>query len=347
MAGLGTAVPPLRISQADSLAFILANFRIREGTKSLYRRVMSHPGVAFRHVALAEPAEIMETDLDRIHARFQRWAVTLGAEALTRALAAAGKTPEELGFLATTTCTGTLCPGLSSYLAESCGLARGLAAVDLVGMGCGAALPALRQADSWVRTHPQGTAAVVAAEICTAAMFDGDSADLVISNSIFGDGAAAAVVGAPAAGRVSPRLVDFASATYPEWRESLRFRTEGGRLRNVLARDVPARAGEAVPALVRELLGRHSLAPDGVGHWLLHPGGANVLDAARDGLGVPEERLAASRRILRDYGNMSSPSCLFVLQEEIATSPPRAGELGVLAAFGAGFSVHAALVRFE
>jgi alkylresorcinol/alkylpyrone synthase len=102
-----------------------------------------------------------------------------------------------------------------------------------------------------------------------------------------------------------------------------------------------------VPALVRELLGRHGLEPSAVAHWLLHPGGATVLDAVRDGLGVREEMLAASRRILRDYGNMSSPSCLFVLQEEIATRPPRAGELGVLAAFGAGFSVHAALVRFE
>lgn len=352
VAGVGTAVPPMKMTQRESLEYILANFKIREGTKSLYRRVMAHPGVLTRHFGMDSPADSLETDLDRIGERFKTWAVRLGAEALRKALAAAGVAPAELGGLVTVTCTGYLCPGLSSYLAEAGGLAPDLQATDLVGMGCGAALPGLRLAADQARARPQRPVAVVCVEICSAAIYDGDAAELVISNAIFGDGAAAVVLRADAGGEAAgfrgsfPRLVDFETVTRPEWRESLRFRTEGGRLRNMLSREVPAQAAAVVPDLVDRLLARHGLSRADIGRWMLHPGGAVILDALRDALALPEAALAAGRSVLRDYGNLSSPSVVFVLDRDLADRPPVPGERGLLISFGAGFSAHAALCQF-
>jgi len=352
MTGVGTAVPPMTMTQRESLDYILANFKIREGTKALYRRVMGHPGVLTRHFGMETPADSLETDLDRIGERFKTWAVRLGTEALRNALAVAGVAPAELGGLVTVTCTGYLCPGLSSYLAEEGGLAPDLLATDLVGMGCGAALPGLRLASDQARSRPDRPVAVVCVEICSAAIYDGDAADLVISNAIFGDGAASVVLradgdGETGAARVRfPRLVDFETVTRPEWRKSLRFRTEGGRLRNMLSREVPAQAAALVPELVDRLLARNGLERPDISRWLLHPGGAVILDALRDALRLPEAALASGRGVLRDFGNLSSPSVVFVLDRDLADRPPAAGERALLISFGAGFSAHAALCQF-
>ena len=212
-------------------------------------------------------------------------------------------------------------------------------------------MPALERACDFLAAHPDGTAAVVSTEICSAAIFFGDAPELVVSNSIFGDGSAAAILRradrVPAAsGGPCPRFVGFRSLTLPAWREALRFRTEGGHLRNVLSRDVPARAGQACRRLVDGLLGEHGLSAGDIGHWVMHAGGRLVLDAIERALDLPADALDAARTVLRCAGNLSSPTVLFVLDEEHRRKPPRPGDLGIVSAFGAGFAAHAALIEY-
>lgn len=351
LVSLGTALPPFRMTQKEALDFILSRFRVREGTKALYRRVFDNESVETRHFAMGDPAEVLETDHDKVLARFEKAATELSAQALRRALDGAGISPREVDFLAVTTCTGYLCPGLSAYVIEAAGLRPDVRGADLVGMGCGAAIPALERAHDFLQAHPGATAAVVCTEICSAAMFSDDAADLVISNAIFADGSAAAVLrGRPAGGdgdgAAAPRLRGFASLVVPEWRDSLRFRTDGGHLRNVLAREVPDQVGQALRRLVPPLLESRGLSPDRIGHWILHAGGEKILAAVQDALDLPPAALDASRQVLKRCGNMSSPTVLFVLQERLSARPPRPGEWGVLASFGAGFSAYAALLEF-
>jgi alkylresorcinol/alkylpyrone synthase len=352
LVSLGTALPPLRLTQQQALDFVLSRFPIgREATRALYRRVMAQPSIETRHFALDGIEDVLETDHDRINARFQKWAVRLSAQSLSRALRAAGLEPAAVDFAAVTTCTGYLCPGLSAYLVEAAGLRADVLTADVVGMGCGAAVPALRLAADFLRAHPGKTAAVVATEICSAAMYSADSPDLVVSNALFADGSAAALLtdAAPAddagPGPVRPALLDFASLTLPEWREGLRFRTDGGYLRNVLSKDVPRQAAEALEKVTDDLLSRNGLSRKDVTRWVLHPGGDKVLAAVEERLGLSPRDLAAAHDVLRRCGNMSSPSCLFVLEESLAEGAAP-GERGVLASFGAGFSAHAALLAF-
>jgi predicted naringenin-chalcone synthase len=352
---IGTALPPHCSSQADAFAWGLQHVPLAPATRELYQRVLLDGGIARRHFALDNLAEILETNHETILARFERWASELSAASLARAVAAAGVEAASIDFLAATTCTGYLCPGLTSYVAERAALRPDVRRVDLVGMGCGAALPALEQACHFLAAHPDGTAAVVCTEICSAAILLGDAPDLIVSNAIFGDGSAAAILRRAdrrRTGSVSsnaetcPTFVGFRSLTLPEWREALRFRTDGGHLRNVLSRDVPVRAGAACRRLVLELLDAHAVTPAHIAHWVMHAGGRLVLDAVERALELPAAALDAARAVLHDSGNLSSPTVLFVLDEEQRRRPPRAGDLGIVGAFGAGFSAHAALLEY-
>lgn len=350
---LGAAVPPLRLSQSDALIFCLENFPVKDSTKAFYRRVFQNPSVQNRHFALDRLEEVLETDHDKIIARFEQWSTRLGAEALEKALANAGIHSGELDFLAVTTCTGYICPGITSYLVEKLGLRPDLRSVDIVGMGCGAAIPALEQAHNFLSAHPEGTAAVVSVEICSAAMYSDDDADLVISNALFGDGAAAAIFKAapnasnnpPGRSSPSPIIDSFYSITLPAWRDTLRFKTQNGHLRNVLGKNVPQQAAEAMEQLVSRILSEKRLTQADIGHWIFHAGGEKILDAIQRRLALGPDALRASRTVLRDFGNLSSPTVLFVLAEEMRR-PPTTGEWGLIASFGAGFSAHSALLRF-
>jgi alkylresorcinol/alkylpyrone synthase len=132
----------------------------------------------------------------------------------------------------------------------------------------------------------------------------------------------------------------------PEWRDGLRFRTEGGHLRNVLSREVPTRAGEACRTITDKLLARYGLDTSNVDHWVIHAGGKAVLDSIEWALKLPADALATARNVMRRCGNMSSPTVLFVLDETHRTGHPQKGQRAVLSSFGAGFAAHAALLEY-
>jgi len=192
----------------------------------------------------------------------------------------------------------------------------------------------------------------ISVEICSATFFLGPDPDLVVSNSIFADGASAAVVQAdtdrsPAVGTSAfLRFVDFESITLPKYREQLRYTTQSGRLRNVLTRNVPVIGARAVGQVVERLLERHGLTQDAIDWWVVHPGGTQVLNAVQKQVGLTPERLRFSYEVFREYGNMSSPSVMFVLDRILRAARPKPHETGLLLSFGAGFTAFAALVEF-
>ncbi len=341
---IATSVPTFQVSQPEALQFILRRFKIRPATRALYRRVFAHESVATRHFALKSLTEVLESDPDRINQRFEREAVNLSVKSLMAALKQANLSPKDVGFLTVTTCTGYVCPGLAAQVVGAAHLRPNVQYADLVGMGCGAALPALQAADNFCRSHPGKIAAVVSTEICSAALYSDDAADLVISNALFADGSATVLLRAgPGPG---PTLTHFSSLVVPEWRDGLRFRTENGRLRNVLVKEVPERAAQATGQLLKVLLDQSGLRRSDITRWVLHAGGAKVLEALEPGLALAPEDLAASRAVLRKFGNLSSPTVLFVLKESLARRPARNGERAFMASFGAGFSAHAVLLEF-
>lgn len=340
---LATAIPPICLNQRDSLKYILKNFQMRPATKKLYEKVFANESIETRHFALHHLDEVMEQNLDQINRRFEREAISLSAESLMKALRRAKLNPKNLDFLAVSTCTGYICPGIAAQLIERCRLRNDLHYVEVVGMGCGSAIPALEQCHNFLRANPKATAASVSTEICSAALYQGDAADLVISNAIFSDGSAAVVLKNSPGGLA--QVGHFVSMTYPQWKEDLRFTTENGRLKNQLSKDVPVEAARAVREVVKEICAESKRSMNSVQRWIFHTGGKKVLDEIQKTFDLPDAAMNSSRKILRKHGNLSSPSVLFVL-EDVLSSRCVKGEAGMMVSFGAGFSAHGCLLEF-
>ena len=142
-------------------------------------------------------------------------------------------------------------------------------------------------------------------------------------------------------------MLSFESGLFPERREDLRYRSEGGLLRNSLSRKVPAIGAKAIKEVCERLLARHGLEKSDINFWAVHPGGTLVLSQVAKKLGLDEKAMAHSYEVFENYGNMSSPSVLFVLKSVLEKGDPKKGQKAMLLSFGAGFSAFASLLEFN
>jgi predicted naringenin-chalcone synthase len=333
---LATAVPPLALTQPEcweKLNLSSAKGRLHKRSRFLLHGILHGAnGIRTRHFADPDIDRIFDRDADALHAHFRAQAPALAAKAVAAALAEAGIGPGQLDALLVCTCTGYLCPGLTSYIAEGLGMRTDTFLQDLVGLGCGAAIPTLRAASHVLAAHPAATVACVAVEICSAAFYLDDDPGVLISACLFSDGAAATIWRSQP-GPTGLRAFAFDTHHQPADRDKLRFEQRDGKLRNLLDRTVPALAAGAV----ERLWGRRGDRP--VGRVIAHPGGRDVLDALAPV--VAPHSLAASAAVLERFGNMSSPTVLFALQHALAKTPPNGSRDDYwLVSFGAGFSAH-------
>jgi predicted naringenin-chalcone synthase len=343
---LGTANPPLRISQEDSFRAYVNLMPLSDQARSLLKRIfVNNHSIGYRHFGMDSLADVLCDSQDDLIARYRKFGVQVAVEAANRALRQADLAPEEVDGVVINSCTGYLCPGLSSYVAEALPLRADVWPFDLQGMGCGGALPNLQTAYNFLQAHPGSNVLSIAVEICSATLFFDEAPDILISNALFGDGAAAAVLtNRPGNGGI--RLKGFSAGLYPTDRHHLYYRTERSKLRNVLSIEVPAVGARRGREVIERLMASTGTEPAEIQHWVIHPGGQKVLDAFQEALGLPGEALAASRTVLYNYGNMSSVSVLFVLDEVLRSGSPRPGDSGLLCSFGAGFGAYAGLVEF-
>jgi alkylresorcinol/alkylpyrone synthase len=333
---LATAVPPAAYSQAacwDIVQRSPVRQRLTKRSRLILHSILAGDhGIATRHFAMPDVDQVFDLTADQLHAAFRTAAPKLAATALSAALARAQILPAQLDALLICTCTGYLCPGLTSYVAEQLGLRPNSFLQDLVGLGCGAAIPTLRAASHLLAAQPDATVACIAVEICSAAFYLDDDPGVIISACLFSDGAAATIWRATP-GPTALRAFGFDTLHLPAEREKLRFEQRDGKLRNLLDRSVPTLAAGAVGQLWAQR------GPRPVSRVVTHPGGRDVLEALAPV--VAPHSLDASTRVLRDYGNMSSPSVLFALEETLKTATPTAADGDFwLVSFGAGFSAH-------
>jgi alkylresorcinol/alkylpyrone synthase len=332
---LATAVPPRAYTQAECWEILQPSDtfgRLKERSRWILGKVLrGDNGIDRRHFAAPDIEHIFDRTADQLNETFRAEAPKLAADALRRALAQAHLRPEDLDALLICTCTGYLCPGLTGYVAEALGLDPDAYLQDLAGLGCGAAIPTLRSASNFLAAQPAATVACIAVEICSAAFYLDDDPGVLVSACLFGDGAAATIWRAQE-GPDGLRCFDFDTWHVPADRDLLRFEMRDGKLRNLLHQSVPARAA----AGVARLYGRRSPRP--VHGVAAHPGGRDVIAALAAAL--PDHPLETSARVLRTHGNMSSPSVLFTLEENLRAGPPPAGADLWLVSFGAGFSAH-------
>lgn len=302
---------------------------LKKSSMALLERVLlGRTGIETRHFAGPVGDALFDLDAEQLNQLFEREAPILAGSAMHGALEKSKLQASDLHALFVCTCTGYLCPGLSSYIAENLGMHRHAYLQDIVGQGCGAAIPTLHSAYAYLSAYPDAKVAVVAVEVCSAAYLVEDDPAVLISACLFGDGASASIWsnetienGYVASG--------FQTLHLPQYREDLRFINAKGKLKNKLAPTVPQQAANAVAKLYNNQKGS-------TGRIIAHPGGRDVIDALKTKLAYLDVKSAEA--VLKKYGNMSSPSVLFVLEEAL-NSNPNPDKLW-LTSFGAGFTCH-------
>ena len=346
--GLGVSAPPQRYAQRECWEALQNSkpfTRLAPRSHAILKKVLcGDNGIATRHLALDPLTEVFDLTPDALQSRFARHAPALATEAAQRALQDANCAPADIDAVLVSTCTGYLCPGLTSYVGERLGLRPDVFTLDLVGQGCGAALPNLRTAEALLAAGRAKKALSVCVEVCSAAFYLDDDPGVLVSACLFGDGAGAAVLATePRPGRQRVEWKWASSCLAPDKRETLRFTHKSGMLRNILLPEVPEIVGEEAGKLLSGALAAAGVKRAAVAGWIFHTGGRDVLLALRDHLGLRQSDLRHSAAVLQEYGNISSPTVLFVLQAALNDSVPDG--LWWMSSFGAGFSCHGALLE--
>lgn len=335
LASIASAVPEQSWTQQQCWAALRDAHALRalkpRSIELLEKVLLSSNGIETRHFCTDALEPVFLRSAQDLNETFEREAPALASAALRSALSKADVRDVDALFVCS--CTGFLCPGLSSHVAELAGLAPSTYLMDNTGAGCGAAIPTLRAAVNYLAAHPGHRAAVVAVEICSAAFYVSDDPGVLISLCLFGDGAAAVILD----GKDAPgwRFREFNTLHVPEEREKIRFVNREGKLCNQLHRSVP----EVAAGAVHGLFPNHGTRVD---RLISHAGGRDVLAAIRARL--PGHPLADAEEILRTRGNVSSPSVLMALEHALHGTPDEERSWW-LVSFGAGFSAHGCLLE--
>lgn len=355
---IGTAVPATRIPQ-DHVRDLFAD---QPGLDRLARRrihaAFGASAIEQRHTVLAELGEAAAPDdagrrfLDSAgvllspttgmrNDLYTRLAPALTAEAATRALTDAGIEASVVTHVVTVSCTGFFAPGPDYRLVRDIGLPTTVERYHLGFIGCAAALPALRLAARLAHSQPDAVVLVVCTELCSLHVRASDDPQQIVAASVFADGAAAAVVTSADVGRPGGLELDrFGTALTDEGESDMVWTIGDHGFEMVLSAEVPRIIGREIRGAVDRFVG-DDRPPD---VWAVHPGGRSVLDRVETGLALDPRALAASRAVLRDYGNMSSVTILFILRDLLRDDSVADGARVAGLAFGPGLTVESAML---
>ena len=263
--------------------------------------------------------------------------------------------PEDVTHVITVSCTGFHAPGPEYEIVRGLGLSDAVQRFHLGFMGCYASMPALRAASQFCIADENAVVLVVSVELCTLHLRSSEDPDTIVASSLFADGAAAGIVTARELPSVVPslRLDGFHTAIVPEGEKDMAWTIGDSGFEMILSTAVPQIIGETIIGALRPLYGAdddlaEAFATGRIGervrHWAIHPGGRSILDRVQERMGLSDRQLRPARDVLRENGNMSSATVLFVLKRILEREDALAGERVAAMAFGPGLTAESALL---
>jgi predicted naringenin-chalcone synthase len=359
--GIGTAVPPTVVSRQEALGIARVLCPRTPEQESWLPAVYAGSGVHTRRQVLGEAIvrDVLdgtrhsgsvflptgETD-DEGPTTGQRMAVyaeeagPLALSAAAHALAQAASGPLEITHLVTISCTGFAAPGVDQALIRGLGLRPTVQRTHIGFMGCHGAINGLRVAQAFAGADPAARVLLCAVELCTLHYHYGWDPQRVVANALFADGAAAVIGGAGGAGE-GWRVQATGSCVLPDSERDMGWTVGDHGFEMTLSKRVPGLIARHLRPWLEEWLGGFGLRAGDIRSWAVHPGGPRILQAVEEALELGAEALAASRAVLAEYGNMSSPTVLFILERLRQEDEPRPC---LMLAFGPGLVAEAALV---
>jgi alkylresorcinol/alkylpyrone synthase len=339
---VATVVPKYRVVQSTAKDFARAMF---SGVyKDVERLLPVFDNVEIDGRNFCVPPEWFYEDhtFPEKNALYVEHALDLSEKAAHRALDKAGADPSEVGAIFFVSTTGLSTPSIDSQLLPRLGLSEHTRRVPIWGLGCAAGVGGLARALDHARVYPEGKVLLVGVELCSLTFQWGDRSKAgLVSTALFADGAAAAVLG----NDPGPELLGSHSTTWPGTEEIMGWEIIEAGFKVQLSRSIPQLVRERMPQNIETACSSVGLAREDVEHLVTHPGGAKVLDAFEEVFGLGPGGLVLSREVLRDYGNMSSVTALFILERFLESGAYAPGEHGVISALGPGFSAEHVFFR--
>ena len=330
---VATAVPPYRLDQGDVIRRVQALFGDAPGLDRLLP-VFANAGIRARYSSV--PIEWY----DRPHGWAERNRVYIAAaldlleRTTIRLLDQAGIDKRAIDAVVTVSTTGIATPSLDALLIERLGLRRDVRRLPIFGLGCAGGVIGLARAASQAVAAPGETVLVLVVELCALSFRRDDwSKSNIVATALFGDGAAGALLSTIGEG---PAIIASGEHTWPGSLDIMGWDVADDGFSAVFSRDIPQFVATQLRGAADQFLGRHRLALDEIHQFVCHPGGAKVVTALEQAFGLPSGALAGARRVLRDYGNMSAATVMFVLDEMLAEAAP--WSLALLNALGPGFT---------
>jgi alkylresorcinol/alkylpyrone synthase len=345
IAGTATAVPPNILTRAMVKERIKDVFSLDGMRLEAIRSVIDNSRIDQRHSVFPVDYIVEPRPLSQINAEYREKAVELGLQVTAQALAQAEMSPSDVDLFITVSCTGVMIPSLDAYIATEMGFRSDVRRLPITELGCAAGAAGLAHAWDYLTAFPDRTALLVSVELPTLTFQRKDFSQAnLISAVLFGDGAAGVVVtGREAPG---PRIVASESFLFPDSLGAMGFDLGDSGFHIVLSKDVPQLIREKVKGLADGFLARNGLNRRDVSAFLLHPGGQKLLSFMEAELELTRADTEISWDVLRRFGNLSSASVLFILQEWMARREMPPESYGLLMSFGPGFTAEMLLLQW-
>lgn len=252
-------------------------------------------------------------------------------------------TKDDITHVVTVSCTGFYAPGPDYDLVKQLGLKVSVQRYHLGFMGCFAAFPALKMAHSFCENNPDAVVLVVATELCSLHFQNKSELDNLISASVFADGSAGAIVSQKEPPKKSYEMNGFASSITPNGEKDMAWDIGNNGFEMVLSTYVPDIIEANIGDVLTPLFNEYSLKHDDIDYWAVHPGGRAIVDKIESSLNLEKHQVAASRRTLSEYGNMSSVTILFVLHELLSSNPEKGSKVLPIT-FGPGLTIESGIL---
>jgi len=340
---LATAVPPNILEQREAAIAAHRGFAARYADFERLARVFESSGIRRRYAV--RPLEWYFERLgwpERSQA-YLEGACQLFVDVATKALIAAGISAADVGTIVTVSSTGIATPSLEARAATRVGFRSDVERVPVFGLGCAGGVSGFSIASRLAQSRPGSAVLLVAVEVCTLAFrLDKLTKANIVATALFGDGAAACVLRVDEAGLAAVEM--DGQHTWPDTLDIMGWNVDPQGFGVVLDRAVPPFAQEHIAPAVAGILGRAGLGLSDVDRFACHPGGAKVIAALERALSLEQGSLDHERTVLADYGNMSAPTALFVLERLIQAGLP---SRTLLTAMGPGFTASCVSLRRE
>lgn len=332
LAAVATAVPQFALHQADVIARTRRIFDRRNSDIERLMPVFANAGVDTRYSCVPIEWYDQEHNWAERNKLYVLHAVSLLERAARECLARAGRAAEEVDAIVTVSTTGIATPSLDAVLMQRLAFRRNIARLPVFGLGCAGGVLGLARAAALARAEPKSCVLLLVVELCALTFRRVDqSKSNIIAAALFGDGAAAALVDGESGGLAIAASGEY---TWPDSLDVMGWHVENDGLGVLFSRDIPTLVRTQFRPALDEFIAAHGLNLADIDAFVCHPGGVKVISALEEAFALAPGAFAAARAVLREYGNMSAVTVMFVLERMLGEIKSRA----LLTALGPGFT---------